>query len=416
MELRRVVVTGLGTLTPVGNDVPAMWDSLKRGVSGGAVITYFNPEKFKCHIACELKGYDVTKHFDRKQANRLDLFSQYAQVAVHEALTDSGLLDYTELDKRQVGVIIGSGFGGVNTFQQECWGYLEGGRIPRFSPFFVPKTIIDVCPGQVAIKYGFEGPNYSTVAACASSAVSIGEAFNTIRLGKAKVMITGGTEAAVTECGIGGFGSTQALSTRNDDPKTASRPFDKGRDGFVLGEGAGALILEDYEHAKARGARIYAEITGWGSTADAYHITASHPEGLGAANAMKMAVAESGMALDDVDYINTHGTSTPKGDISEPRAIENLFGAHAKDISLDSTKSMMGHLLGAAGAVEAVATVLSIYNNFVPPTINHFEDDPEIPSLDYTFNEGRAREVNFALSNAFGFGGHNVCLAFLKCR
>ena len=413
MELKRVVVTGIGSLTPIGNNVPTMWEGLLKGVSGADVITYFDTENFKCKIACEVKSFVPQDHFDRKEVNRLDRFTQYALVAVKEAIDDSGLLE-SSVDRSRVGVIWGTGFGGTKTFQSECFDFQKGGGIPRFNPFFIPKTIPDICPGLIAIKYGLTGPNYATSAACASSAVSLGESFNMIRLGKADVMITGGSEAAVTEAGIGAFSSMQALSTRNDDPKTASRPFDKGRDGFVLGEGAGALILEELEHAKARGAKIYAEMTGWGATADAYHITAPHPDGLGATEAMRLAVVESSMPLDAVDHINTHGTSTPIGDIAEPKAVVSLFGDHAKNISLNSTKSMMGHLLGGAGSVEAVVTVLSVKNDIIPPTINHFEDDPRIESLDFTFGKPRKRVVTFALSNAFGFGGHNVSLAFRK--
>lgn len=413
MNLKRVVVTGIGALTPVGNNVPDLWANLQAGVSGAGQITRFDTEKFKCHIACELKGFDPTAYFDRKEARKIDLFTQYGMVAVDEAITDSQLLD-SKPDPDRVGVIWGSGMGGVTTFQQELSDYVSGGLTPRFSPFFVPKTIIDICAGMLSIKYGFRGPNYSTVAACASSAMAISDAFNNIRYGKADAMVAGGSEAAVTEAGIGGFSNMQALSTRNDDPATASRPYDKDRDGFVLGEGAGALILEELEHAKARGAHIYAEITGTGLTADAYHITASHPEGLGAQNAMRQAVIDSGMQLTDVDHINTHGTSTPVGDISEPKAIADLFGEHAKNISVNSTKSMTGHLLGAAGAVEAIATVLALKHGVIPPTINHFTDDPQIAPLDFTFNKAVKRDINFALSNAFGFGGHNACLAFRK--
>lgn len=415
MELKRVVVTGLGSLTPVGLNVPDMWSALLTGVSGAGVITHFDAEKYKCRIACELKGFDPLNYFDRKEARKLDPFAQYAIVAADEAIKDSGIADES-INKSRVGVIWGSGVGGVTTFQSECVDFVKGGYIPRFSPFFVPKMIVDICAGHLSIKYGFRGPNFATSAACASSAAAIGMALDFIRTGKASAIVTGGSEASVTECGIGGFGSMQALSTRNDDPATASRPFDKDRDGFVLGEGAGALVLEELEHAKARGAKIYAEITGSGFTADAYHITASHPEGQGAAEAMRIAVEDSGMKLEDVDHINTHGTSTPIGDISEPKAVVGLFGEHASKISLNSTKSMTGHLLGAAGSVEAVATVLSLKNGIIPPTINHFTDDPAIAPLDYTFNHSVKRDIEFALSNAFGFGGHNVCLAFRKWR
>ena len=413
MELKRVVVTGVGSLTPIGNNVTELWDALLGGVSGADVITYFDTEKFKCRIACELKGYNPLDYFERKVANRLDRFTQYAFVAVDEAVKDAGFLE-GNINKERVAVIWGSGFGGISTFQSEIIDFYKGGYVPRFSPFFIPKTITDICPGQISIKYGFKGPNFSTSAACASSAVSIGEAFHMIRLGKADVVVTGGSEAAVSESGIGAFSSMQALSTRNDDPKTASRPFDKDRDGFVLGEGGAALILEELEHAKARGAKIYAEMTGYGATADAHHITAPHPDGIGAAMAMRLAVEESAMHLEDVDHINTHGTSTPLGDIAEPKAVEMLFGEHAKFISLNATKSMTGHLLGGAGSLEALITILSVKNDIVPPTINHFTDDPLIVPLDFTFGSPRRREVNFALSNAFGFGGHNVSLAFRK--
>lgn len=413
MDLKRVVVTGLGALTPVGNSVPQMWDSLMRGVSGAGLITHFDAELFKCKIACEVKGFDTNDHFDRKEGRKLDLFAQFGMVAADEAVRDAGL-DLAQLDKDRVGVIFASGMGGCKSFQDEILSYAQANMVPRFSPFFVTKTIGDICAGQISIKYGFCGPNYGTTAACASSAVAINDAFMLLRLGKADVIVTGGSEAAIVPCSIGGFASMQALSTRNDDPLTASRPFDKDRDGFVLGEGAGVLILEELEHAKARGAKIYAEITGTGLSADAYHIAASHPEGVGAVKAMRLAVEDSGMSLTDVDHINTHGTSTPIGDVSEPKAVVSLFGEHAHKVTLNSTKSMTGHLLGAAGAVEAIATVLSVQNDVVPPTINHFTDDANIAPLDFSFNKPTHRRVDFALSNAFGFGGHNVCLAFRK--
>ncbi len=413
MNLKRVVVTGLGTLTPVGNNVSQFWDSLLRGVSGAGLITHFDSSSLKCHIAAEVKGFDGTQYFDRKEIRTLDLFTQYGLVVVDEALKDSGL-DIEKTDRDRVGVIFGTGMGGAETFQNELLSFAENQNTPRFSPFFITKTIGDICAGQISIRYGFRGPNYSTTAACASSAMSIADAFMMLQLGKVDVMITGGSEAAIIPVGIGGFASMRALSLRNDDPSTASRPFDKDRDGFVLGEGAGALILEELEHAKARGAKIYAEITGCGLTADAYHIAASHPEGYGAMLAMREAINDSGMTLNDVDHINTHGTSTPIGDISEPRAVVSLFGEHAPKITLNSTKSMTGHLLGAAGAVEAIATVLAVKNDVVPPTINHFTDDPDIPQLDFSFNKPTHRRVDFALSNTFGFGGHNACLAFRK--
>ena len=413
MNLKRVVVTGLGTLTPIGNNVSQLWDSLLKGVSGAGLITHFDSSNLKCHIAAEVKGFDGTQYFDRKEIRTLDLFTQYGLVAVDEALKDSGL-DIEKIDRDRVGVIFGTGMGGAETFQNELLSYAVSQNTPRFSPFFITKTIGDICAGQISIRYGFHGPNYSTTAACASSAMSIADAFMMLQLGKVDVMITGGSEAAIIPVGIGGFSSMKALSLRNDDPATASRPFDKDRDGFVLGEGTGTLILEELEHAKARGAKIYAEITGCGLTADAYHIAASHPEGKGAMLAMRQAIAESGMQPTDVDHINTHGTSTPIGDISEPRAVVSLFGDHASHITLNSTKSMTGHLLGAAGAVEAIATILAVKNDIIPPTINHFTDDPDIPSLDFSFNKPTHRRVDFALSNTFGFGGHNACLAFRK--
>ncbi len=413
MELKRVVVTGLGALTPIGNNVPELWDALVRGVSGAGPITHFDASKFKCRIASELKGFDPFNFFDKKEMRLLDGYTMYGIIAVDEALRDSGLND-ENVDKDRMGVVWGSGMGGVKSLQEELMEFSKGDGTPRFSPYWIPKVITDICAGQLAIRYNLRGPNYSTVAACATSAIAISDAFNLIRLGKVDAMVAGGSECAVAEAGIGGFGNMRALSTRNDDPQTASRPFDKDRDGFVLGEGAGTLILEELEHAKARGAKIYAEITGTGLSADAYHITASHPEGRGTISVMKQAVEESGMKLTDVDHINTHGTSTPIGDISEPKAIVGLFGNHAYKMAINSTKSMTGHLLGAAGAVEAIATILTIKNGIVPPTINHFTDDPQIPALDFTFNKAKKREVNFAISNAFGFGGHNVCLAFRK--
>ena len=413
MELRRVVVTGLGALTPIGNDVPSLWNALVSGVSGAGPITHFDASKFRTRIAAELKGFNPLDYFDRKEMRLLDGFTVYGLVAVAEALRDSGLTD-ENIDKTRMGVVWGSGMGGVSSLEEEMMDYAVHGRVPRFSPYWVPKVIIDICAGQIAIRYGLRGPNYCTAAACASSAAAISDAFNLIRLGKADAMVAGGSECAVIESGIGGFANMRALSTRNDDPQTASRPFDRDRDGFVLGEGAGTLVLEELDHALARGADIYAELTGVGLSADAYHITASHPEGLGVIEAMRQAVVESGMRPEDVDHINTHGTSTPIGDVSEPKAIVGLFGDHAYRMAINSTKSMTGHLLGAAGAVESIATILAIRHGIVPPTINHFNDDPDIPALDFTFNKAQRREVNFALSNAFGFGGHNVCLAFRK--
>ena len=413
MELKRVVVTGLGALTPIGNTVPELWDALVAGVSGAGPITHFDASKFKCQIAAELKGFDPFNYFDKKEMRLLDGYTMYGLITVDEALRDAGITD-DNVDKSRMGVIWGSGMGGVKSLQEELAEFALSNGNPRFSPYWIPNVITDICAGQIAIRHGLRGPNYSTVAACATSAVAISDAFNPIRLGKVDAMVAGGSECAVVEAGIGGFGNMRALSTRNDDPQTASRPFDRDRDGFVLGEGSGTLILEELEHAKARGAKIYAEITGTGLSADAYHITASHPEGLGTISVMRQAVEESGMTLTDVDHINTHGTSTPIGDISEPKAIVGLFGDHAYKMAINSTKSMTGHLLGAAGAVEAIATILTIKNGIVPPTINHFNDDPQIPSLDFTFNKAQRRNVDFALTNAFGFGGHNSCLAFRK--
>ena len=413
MELKRVVVTGLGALTPIGNTVPELWDALVKGVSGAGPITHFDASKFRSRIASELKGFDALNYFDKKEMRLLDGYTVYGLITVDEAMRDAGFTE-TNVDRDRFGVVWGSGMGGVKSLQEELMGFALSDGNPRFSPYWVPKVITDICAGQIAIRHNLRGPNYCTVAACASSAVAISDAVNLIRLGKADAMVAGGSECAVVEAGIGGFGNMRALSTRNDDPQTASRPFDKDRDGFVLGEGAATLILEELEHAKARGAHIYAEITGTGLSADAYHITASHPDGLGTISVMRQAVEESGMALTDVDHINTHGTSTPIGDISEPRAIVGLFGDYAYKIAINSTKSMTGHLLGAAGAVEAIATILTIKNGIVPPTINHFTDDPQIPALDFTFNKAQKREIGFAISNAFGFGGHNVCLAFRK--
>ena len=413
MNLKRVVVTGLGTLTPIGNHVSQFWDALLKGVSGAGLITHFDASNHKCKIAAEVKGYDSTQYFDRKEVRTLDLFTQYGLVVVDEAIKDAGL-DLDKTDRNRIGVVFGSGMGGCETFQNEIVSFVEGHYIPRFSPFFVTKSIGDICAGQISIKHGFRGPNYCTTAACASSAMAIADSFMMLQLGKVDIMVTGGSEAAIIPSGIGGFSSMKALSLRNDDPATASRPYDKDRDGFVLGEGAGALILEEYEHAKARGAKIYAEITGCGLTADAYHIAASHPEGLGAMLSMKQAIEESGMQLTDVDHINTHGTSTPVGDVSEPRAVVSLFGEQANKITLNSTKSMTGHLLGAAGAVESIATILAVKNDVIPPTINHFTDDPDIAPLDFSFNKPTYRRVDFALSNTFGFGGHNATLAFRK--
>ena len=414
MEIKRVVVTGLGALTPIGNNIEEFWNGLANGVSGAAPITHFDATKFKTRFACELKNFDINQFFDRKEARKMDRFTQYAMVAADEAIVDSNL-DLEKVDKDRVGVIWGAGIGGLETFQNEVLTFAEGDGTPRFNPFFIPKMIADIAPGQISIRYGFRGPNFATVSACASSSNAIIDALNYIRLGHADVMVSGGSEATITIAGIGGFNALQALSTRNEDPLTASRPFDKDRDGFVSGEGAGALILEEYEHAKARGATIYAELAGGGLSADAYHITAPHPEGLGAINVMKNCLRDAGLKPEDVDAINMHGTSTPLGDIAETKAILDVFGEHAYTININSTKSMTGHLLGAAGAVEAIASILAIKYGIVPPTINHFTDDDQIDSkLNFTFNKAQKRNVKVAMSNTFGFGGHNACVLFKK--
>jgi len=414
MELKRVVVTGLGALTPIGNNVEEYWNGLVNGVSGAAPITRFDASKFKTRFACELKNFDVSEFINRKDARKMDKFTQYAMVSTDEAIIDSNL-DLDNIDKDRVGVIWGAGVGGLETFQNEMMTYAAGDGTPKFNPFFIPKLIADIAPGQISIKYGFRGPNFATVSACASSSNAIIDALNYIRLGYADVMVSGGSEAAVIPSGIGGFNALQALSTRNDDPATASRPFDKGREGFVLGEGSGTLILEEYEHAIARGAKIYAEIAGGGLSADAHHITAPHPEGLGARNVMKNCLKDAGLKPEDVDAINMHGTSTPLGDIAESKAVLEVFGEHAYTININSTKSMTGHLLGAAGAVEAIASILAMKNGIVPPTINHFTDDDQIDSkLNFTFNKAQKREVKVAISNTFGFGGHNACVLFKK--
>jgi len=414
MKLKRVVVTGLGALTPIGNNVEEYWNGLINGVSGSAPITYFDASKFKTQFACEIKNFEVTDFLNRKEARKMDRFTQYAMVVSDEAVKDSNL-DLDKIDKSRVGVIWGAGIGGLETFQNEVMNYTNGDGTPRFNPFFIPKMIADIAPGQISIKYGFRGPNFATVSACASSSNALIDAFNYIRLGMADVMVSGGSEAAVTIAGMGGFNSMHALSTRNDDPKTASRPFDKDRDGFVLGEGAGALILEEYEHAKARGAKIYAELLGGGLSADAHHITAPHPEGLGAISVMENCLKDANVKPEEVDHINMHGTSTPLGDIAESKAILNVFGDHAYNININSTKSMTGHLLGAAGAVEAIASILAIDKGVVPPTINHFTDDDRIDAkLNFTFNKPQKRNVKVAMSNTFGFGGHNACVLFKK--
>ncbi len=412
MEKRRVVVTGLGALTPLGNTVSEYWDSLVNGVSGAAPITLFDASNFKTQFACEVKNFNPKDYMHPKDARKMDRFTQFAMVVADEAIVDSQLdLDVEDLNK--IGVIWGAGIGGLKTFQDEVTGFNQGNGVPRFNPFFIPKMIADIAPGQISIKYGFRGPNFATVSACASSSNAIIDAMNYIRMGYADVMLTGGSEATIAEAGVGGFNSLQALSTRNDDPKTASRPFDKDRDGFVPGEGAGALVLEDYDHAVARGAKIYAEIVGGGLSADAHHITAPHPEGLGAKLVMENCLKDAGLNLEDVDVINVHGTSTPLGDIAEVKAIVDLFGEHAYNININSTKSMTGHLLGAAGAIEAIASILTLKHGVVPPTINHFTDDEQIDNrLNFTFNKAQQRKAHVAMSNTFGFGGHNACIAF----
>ncbi|ASB49624.1 beta-ketoacyl-ACP synthase II [Alkalitalea saponilacus] len=412
MELKRVVVTGLGAITPIGNTIDAYWDSLCKGVSGAGPITRFDTTNFKTKFACEVKDFNPTDYLDRKEVRKLDLFAQYAMAASEQAILDSGL-NPEEVDPDEAGVIWGAGIGGIITFMEEVRNYVEGNGTPRFSPFFIPKMISDIAAGHISMKYGFRGPNYGTVSACASSTHAIADAFNLIRWGKAKVFITGGSEAAINEAGVGGFNALQALSTRNDDPATASRPFDKGRDGFVMGEGGGALILEEYEHAVSRGATIYCEVAGAGMTADAHHLTAPHPEGLGAKKVMEKAISDGNIKPEEVDYINVHGTATPLGDIAETKAIKDIFGEHAYKLNISSTKSMTGHLLGAAGAVESIAAILAIKHGIVPPTINHFEDDPDIDNkLNLTFNKAQERKVRVAISNTFGFGGHNASVAF----
>jgi 3-oxoacyl-[acyl-carrier-protein] synthase II len=414
MVLRRVVVTGLGALTPIGNNIEEYWNGLINGVSGAAPITYFDASKFKTQFACELKNFNVVDFMDRKEARKMDRYAQYALVASDEAVLDAGF-DMEKLDKDRIGVIWGSGIGGLETFQIEMLEFAKGDGTPRFNPFFIPKMISDIACGHISIKYGFRGPNFATVSACASSTNAIIDAFNYIRLGHADAMVTGGSEAAVTIAGMGGFNAMHALSTRNDDPKTASRPMDKDRDGFILGEGAGALILEEYEHAVARGAKIYCEIGGGGMSADAYHITAPHPEGLGAKNVMLNCLRDAGLKPSDVDGVNMHGTSTPLGDLAESKAIKHVFGEHAYSMNLNSTKSMTGHLLGAAGAIETISSILSIKYGIIPPTINHFTDDENIdPKLNFTFNIAQKRDVSVLMSNTFGFGGHNACVLVKK--
>ena len=414
MQLKRVVVTGLGALTPIGNTVSEYWNNLLAGKSGAAPIQQFDASLFKTQFACEVKGFDVEQFLDKKEARKMDQFTQYAMVSAMEAVDGSGLMESNPNIDR-IGVVWGSGVGGLKTFQEEAKAFFEGDGTPRFNPFFIPKMIADIAAGQISIKYGFRGPNYVTVSACASATNAIIDAFNLIRLGKADAIITGGSEAAVNEMGMGCFNALKALSTRNDNPESASRPFDVDRDGFVLGEGAGALILEEYEHAVKRGATIYAEVVGGGMSGDAYHMTAPHPDGIGARNTMIAALEDAEISPNQVYYINVHGTSTPLGDIAEVKAIQAVFGEHAYDLNISSTKSMTGHLLGAAGAIEAIACVLAVKNDMVPPTINHFTDDPEIdPKLNFTFNAPQQRTVNYALSNTFGFGGHNTSVVVKK--
>lgn len=414
MELKRVVVTGLGALTPIGNTKDEFWEGLISGKSGAAPITYYDTEKFKTKFACELKGFNATDFLDRKEARKMDKFAQYAMVASDEAIADAKL-NLDELNKLRVGVIWGAGIGGLETFQQEVLNFAEGDGTPRFNPFFIPKMIADIAPANISIKHGFMGPNYTTVSACASSANAMFDALNSIRLGYCDVVVTGGSEAAVTIAGMGGFNAMHALSTRNESPETASRPFDGTRDGFVLGEGAGALVLEEYEHAKARGAKIYAEVAGGGLSSDAYHMTAPHPEGIGVVAVMKNCLENANLKPEDVDHINTHGTSTSLGDVAELKAISKVFGSHAKNININSTKSMTGHLLGAAGAIEAISVILAMEHGLVPPTINHTTVDENIdPELNLTLNKAQKRDVKVAMSNTFGFGGHNACVVFKK--
>jgi 3-oxoacyl-[acyl-carrier-protein] synthase II len=414
MQLKRVVITGLGALTPIGNNIEEYWNGLVNGVSGAAPITYFDAAKFKTRFACELKNFNVKDYIDRKESRRMDRFTQYAMIASNEAIQDADL-NLDTVDKYRVGVIWGAGIGGLETFQDEVLNYAKGDGSPRFNPFFIPKMIADIAPGHISIKHGFMGPNYTTVSACASSANALIDALNYIRLGHCDVIVSGGSEAAVTIAGMGGFNAMHALSTRNDNPEAASRPFDAERDGFVLGEGAGALILEEYEHAKARGAKIYAEVIGGGLSSDAHHMTAPHPDGLGVIAVMKNCLENAGIKPEDVDHINTHGTSTPLGDVAELKAISEVFGDHAKNININSTKSMTGHLLGAAGAIEAVASILAMKHGIVPPTINHSTVDKNInPDLNLTLNTPQKREIKVAMSNTFGFGGHNACVAFRK--
>ncbi len=414
MELKRVVITGLGAITPLGNTVNELWENFKNGVSGSDLITRFDTEKFKTKFACEVKNYDAKDHFDRKEARKLDLYAQFALIATDEAVKDSGLnLSDINLDKS--GVIWSSGIGGLQTFFEEIVGFVKGDYTPRFSPFFIPKMISDIASGHISIKYGFRGPNFSTVSACASSTNALIDALTYIRLGKADIFITGGSEAAINEAGVGGFNAMQALSTNNDNYKTASRPFDVTRDGFVMGEGGGALVLEEYEHAVNRGATIYAEIAGGGMSADAHHLTAPHPEGFGAARVMENALDDAGLKPEDIDYINVHGTATPLGDIAEVKGIKKVFGEHSYNLNISATKSMTGHLLGAAGAIESIASILAIKHGLIPPTINFEHEDPDLDNkMNFTFNKAQKRDVRISISNTFGFGGHNSSVVFKK--
>jgi 3-oxoacyl-[acyl-carrier-protein] synthase II len=414
MQLKRVVVTGIGAITPLGNNLNDYWNGLINGVSGADMITQFNADKFRTKFACEVKGFDPTQFLDKKEARKIDRFTQLALVASDQALIDAGL-NKENINPDRVGVIFASGIGGITTFQHEVSEFAKGDGTPRFNPFFIPKMILDMAASQISMRHNLRGPLYSVVSACASSSNALIDAFDNIRLGKADIIVSGGTEAVITEAGVGGFNAMKAMSERNDDPKTASRPYDKDRDGFVLGEGSGVIILEELEHALARGAKIYCEMAGGGATGDAHHITAPHPEGLGAKNAMLAALKDANMQPTEIDYINTHGTSTPLGDGAEIKAIQDVFGTHAYDMNISATKSMTGHCLGAAGAVEAIAAIMSVVHDIVPPTINHFTDDPELdPKLNFTFNKAQKRTVNAALSNTFGFGGKNACVIVKK--
>jgi 3-oxoacyl-[acyl-carrier-protein] synthase II len=416
MQARRIVVTGIGALTPIGNNVETYWNNLINGVSGADMITQFDASKFKTRFACEIKGFDPTEFMDRKEARKLDRFAQIALVASDQAVLDAGITK-ENVDHDRVGVIFASGIGGLTTFTEEVTNFVNGDGTPRFNPFFIPKMILDIAAGQISMKHGFRGPNYAVVSACASSTNAIISAMDNLKLGKADIIITGGAEAVIGIAGMGGFNAMKAMSERNDDPKTASRPYDKDRDGFVMGEASGVLVLEELEHAIRRGAKIYCEVVGGGATADAYHLTAPHPEGLGAKNVMNAALRDAGMQANEIDYINTHGTSTPLGDIAEAKAITDVFGEHAYNLNISATKSMTGHCLGAAGVIEAIACIQSVIHDIVPPTINHFTDDPDLdPRLNFTFNKAEKRVVNAALSNTFGFGGHNACVIVKKYK